>query len=192
MGAFGADYGQQIRLEVHGGCSRLPIIKQIMDVARQPNVGVCWNCNGQDLDGEGLEHNFNLVAARFGDTVHVRELNLTDYPYQQLVNLLVATNYDGWILLEGRIMPKDPIKALIEQREVFAQMVAKAQAGGAQPAAGGVKLTQSDDKVTVEINGKLFTEYRFKEPAAAVLLPGDRTDGPAGHAALAGREHRSG
>jgi sugar phosphate isomerase/epimerase len=26
LGRFGADYDQQIRLEVHGGCSRLPII----------------------------------------------------------------------------------------------------------------------------------------------------------------------
>ena len=29
-------------------------------------------------------------------------------------------------------------------------------------AAEGVKLTQSDDRVRVEINGELFTEYVFK------------------------------
>jgi len=171
LGQFAAGYGQKIRVEVHGGCSLLPTMKAIMDVVTQPNVGLCWNCNSQDLEGEGLDYNFKLVRARFGDTVHVRELNLTDYPYQQLMNLLVATNYDGWVLLEGRVMPKDPIKALIEQREVFAQMVAKAQSGAAQPAAGGVKLTQRDDKVTVEINGKLFTEYRFKEPQRPFFYP---------------------
>ncbi|HCO93735.1 MAG TPA: xylose isomerase, partial [Phycisphaerales bacterium] len=33
LGRFGADYGQQIRLEVHGACAPLPIIKKIMDVA---------------------------------------------------------------------------------------------------------------------------------------------------------------
>jgi sugar phosphate isomerase/epimerase len=171
LGQFAARYGQKVRLEVHGGCSLLPTIKAIMDVVNQPNVGVCWNCNAEDLKGEGLESNFKLVRSRFGDTVHVRELNLNDYPYQQLINLLVATNYDGWVLLEGRIMPKDPIQAMIEQREVFAQMVAKAQSGAAQPAAGGVKLTQGDDKVTVEINGKLFTEYRFKEPQRPFFYP---------------------
>ena len=42
---------------------------------------------------------------------------------------------------------------LAEQREVFAQMVSKAQSGGAAPASGGVKLTQGDDRIKVEING---------------------------------------
>jgi sugar phosphate isomerase/epimerase len=128
LGAFGADYGQQIRLEVHGRCSPLPIIKAIMDVADHPNVGVCWNSNAQDLEGEGLEHNFNLVKDRFGATAHVRELNLGDYPYQQLMDLFVKMDYAGWILLECRTAPKDRVAALIEQRKVWADMVAKAQA----------------------------------------------------------------
>jgi sugar phosphate isomerase/epimerase len=128
VGAFAADYGQQIRLEVHGSCGPLPIIKQIMDVADNPNVGVCWNCNGDELKGQGLEYYFNLVKDRFGATVHVRELNLRDYPYQELINLLVKADYAGWILLECRTKPKDPVAALIEQREVFQKMLATAQA----------------------------------------------------------------
>ena len=172
VGKFAADYGQKIRVEVHGGCSLLPTMKAIMDGVTEPNVGLCWNCNGQDLQGEGLEYNFKLVRSRFGDTVHVRELNLTDYPYQQLMDLLAGTSYEGWVLLEGRIMPKEPIAALVEQRQVFAQMVGKAQSGGATPAAGGgVKLTQSDNRVKVEINGKLFTEYRFQEPQRPFFYP---------------------
>jgi len=126
VGAFGADYGQQIRLEVHGQCALLPIIKQIMDVADHPNVGVCWNSNAQDLDGEGLVHNFNLVKDRFGATAHVRELNLDDYPYQQLMDLFVKMDYDGWILLECRTSPDDRVAALVEQRKVWEDMVAMA------------------------------------------------------------------
>ena len=72
VGAFAADYGQEIRLEVHGTCAELPVIKSIMDLVDQKNVGVCWNCNAQDLQGEGLEFNFNLVKSRFGATA-VRE-----------------------------------------------------------------------------------------------------------------------
>ncbi|MBN1347750.1 MAG: sugar phosphate isomerase/epimerase [Phycisphaerae bacterium] len=128
VGKFAADLGQQIRLEVHGSCCELPTIKAIMDVADHPSVAVCWNCNGQDLKGEGLVHNFNLVKDRFGDTVHVRELNLGDYPYQELMSLFVKMDYKGWILLEARTKPKDRIAALNEQREVFAKMVASAQA----------------------------------------------------------------
>lgn len=128
VGAFAADYGQEIRLEVHGTCAELPVIKSIMDLVDQKNVGVCWNCNSQDLQGEGLEFNFNLVKSRFGATAHVRELNINDYPYQKLIEMFVAMDYAGWILLEARTKPADRIAALIEQRKVFEEMVAKAQA----------------------------------------------------------------
>lgn len=126
IGAFAADYGQEIRLEVHGKCSPLPIMKQIIDQVTAPNVGLCWNSNGQDLEGEGLEYNFNLVKNRFGHTAHVREMNLTDYPYQQLMDLFVGIDYEGWVLLEAREEPKEPVKALIEQREVFEKMIGRA------------------------------------------------------------------
>jgi len=171
LGRFAAAYGQKIRVEVHGrGTSSLPVIKAIMDVADHPNVGVCWNSNSQDLEGEGLKYNFNLVRARFSDTVHVRELNIGSYPYQDLMNLFVASNYNGWILLEARTKPQDRVKALAEQREVFEQMVAKAQAAK-QPHQSGVKITEHDEKVTVEINGKLFTEYRFKDAQRPYFYP---------------------
>src|SRR5262245_5151783 len=46
LGKFAADYGQQIRLEVHGfGTSHLPHIRKMMDIASHPLVGVCWNSN---------------------------------------------------------------------------------------------------------------------------------------------------
>jgi sugar phosphate isomerase/epimerase len=128
LGRFGADYGQEIRVEVHGRkTSQLPIMKQIFDVADHQNVGVCWNCNDVDLHGKGLEYNFNLVKDRFGATVHVREFNVGQYPYQQLINLFVNMDYGGWILLEARTKPQDRVKALAEQRALFEQMVAKAQ-----------------------------------------------------------------
>lgn len=127
VGAFAADYGQQIRLEVHGQCAPLPIIKAIMDVADHPNVGVCWNSNPQDLEGEGLEHNFNLVKDRFGATAHVRPLDTPSYPYQQLINLYVRMDYDGWIMLEDGRVPDDPVTLLAQQAVLFKKMMAKAQ-----------------------------------------------------------------
>lgn len=124
VGKFGADHGQQIRLEVHGNeTQELPNIKAIMDVADHKNVTVCWNSNDEDLIGQGLEYNFKLVKDRLGDTVHVRELNIGSYPYQQLFNLFKAVNYKGWILLEARTEPDDLVAALEEQRKVFEGMV---------------------------------------------------------------------
>jgi len=171
LGRFAANLGQQVRLEVHGGCSRLPVIKEIMDVATHPNVGVCWNSNSQDLEGEGLVHNFNLVKDRFADIVHVRELNVGSYPYQELMNLFVGMDYSGWILLEARTKPKDRVAALIEQREVFQQMVANAQKSKAVRGGSGVKISKGDKKLRVEIDSKLFTEYRFDEPQRPFFYP---------------------
>jgi sugar phosphate isomerase/epimerase len=121
---YGAKYGQKIRVEVHGaGTSELPVIRDIFAVATHPNVYVCWNSNDEDLNGDGLQANVNMVLPRFGDTVHVRELNIGNYPYTQLMQLFKQANYSGWILLECRTDPADKVAAMIEQREVFERML---------------------------------------------------------------------
>lgn len=123
VAAYGADYGQQIRLEVHGNeTQELPNIKAMMDIATHPNATVCWNCNPEDLIGEGLAYNFNLVKDRFGDTVHVRELDDSSYPYAQLMQLFLQMSYKGWILLECRTSPPDRVQALAEQRRIFERL----------------------------------------------------------------------
>jgi sugar phosphate isomerase/epimerase len=127
VGEYGEGFGQQIRLEVHGQCAELPTIKAILDVADHRNVAVCWNSNPQDLQGQGLEHNFNLVAKRFGRTCHVHELDDEKYPYQQLFKLLVKSGYVGWVLLESGKVPEDPVAALTQQRKLFTQLLANAK-----------------------------------------------------------------
>lgn len=127
LAKYGADLGQQIRLEVHGEATQeLPAIKQIMDVATHPNATICWNCNPQDLNGKGFQDNFNLVKSRFGATCHVRELDRTDYPYQALLTNLVNMNYEGWVLLECHTNPADKVASMKAQRAVFDQMIGKA------------------------------------------------------------------
>ncbi|MCA9119283.1 MAG: TIM barrel protein [Planctomycetaceae bacterium] len=127
LGQYAEGFGQQIRLEVHGQCAELPTIKAIMDIADHDNVAVCWNSNPQDLQGQGLEHNLSLVRNRFGATCHVRELESPDYPYQQLIDLLVKSDYDGWIMLESSSKPADKVAALAAQVALFQEMVKKAQ-----------------------------------------------------------------
>ena len=120
---FGDALGQQIRVEVHGrGTSELPVIRDIFKVATNPNATVCWNSNDVDLQGGGLAENFDMVKGRFGDTVHIRELNVEKYPYADLMKRFKAMNYGGWILLEARTNPADKVAALIEQRKIFEQM----------------------------------------------------------------------
>lgn len=126
LGEYAAGFGQQVRLEVHGQCAELPTIKAIMDIATDENVAVCWNSNPTDLKGEGLEANFNLVAKRFGQTLHVHELESKDYPYPELFKLLVKANYEGWVLLEAASKRDDYVAALAEQKKLFDQLLAAA------------------------------------------------------------------
>jgi sugar phosphate isomerase/epimerase len=125
VAAFGADYDQQIRLEVHGGCARLPIIKQIMDVATHPSVGVCWNSNDSDLEHPGLEYNFDLVKNRLGATAHVKALE--GYPFAELMKLFVRAGYRGWWLIEaGGKPPADREQAFARLREQFDKLFSAA------------------------------------------------------------------
>ena len=129
LGNYANNMGQKLRLEVHGeGTQELPNIKTIMDFVENDGTTVCWNCNDQDLIGNGLEYNFNLVKNRLGDITHVREMNIGNYPYQQLMDMFVKMDYKGWILLECRTDPTDKVAALKEQRQVWKDMVARAQA----------------------------------------------------------------
>ena len=128
LAEFATGFGQQIRLEIHGQCCQLPTIKAIMDVADNPNVALCWNSNPQDLEDPGLEHNFNLVKSRLGETTHVHLMDSKSYPHQQLLDLYVKLDYSGWWLLEEGVIPADPAAELIKQREMFDKMLADSRA----------------------------------------------------------------
>lgn len=124
VGKFANDYGQIVRVEVHGRKTQeIPVMKAIFDQVTEPLVKICWNSNDQDLLPPGLEANFSSLKKWFGDTVHVRELNEGSYPYQQLFDLFNAMNYTGWILLEARTEPSDTVAAMKEQLAIFNKMI---------------------------------------------------------------------
>jgi sugar phosphate isomerase/epimerase len=100
LGEFGDSLGIKIRLEVHGkDTSLLPNIKTIMDVAAHRNVGVCWNSNQTDLEGQGFDYNFDLVKDRIF-SVHMRDLYLEEYPFRKLLTRLNEVQFDGFCLAE--------------------------------------------------------------------------------------------
>jgi len=132
LGEYASGFGQQVRLEVHGQCQELPTIKAIMDIAQHESVGVCWNSNQADLNGEGLDHNFHLVARRFGETCHIHELEDPKYPFARLFELLVKVDYGGWLLMEAASKPADRVQALGEQRKRFDHMLESAQKAAAK------------------------------------------------------------
>lgn len=128
IGDYAVGFGQEIRLEVHGKeTSNLDHIRTIMEAADRGNVRVCWNCNGEDLAGEGIEANFAKVRDYLGRTVHIREVNTGDYPYDKLASLLVDADYEGFVCLEARTKPADRVAALAEQRDLFMKLVMDAR-----------------------------------------------------------------
>jgi hypothetical protein len=124
VGAFAADYGQQVRLEAHGNAGELPTMRAIMDHVVQPSVRVKLNSDKRDTQGKGFEHNFNMVKDILGDTLHLHNLNDAAFPYQLQMDLLVKMGWCGWQLLEVSDKVPDRVKALTEQRQLWDQMLA--------------------------------------------------------------------
>jgi sugar phosphate isomerase/epimerase len=130
LGDYSLGFGQEIRLEIHGGVSDQGHVRKVMEVAAADNVRVCWNSNDKDLEGDGIERNFAKVQDFLGHTTHIRELGTdSKYPYETLAKLLVAADYDGWVCLEGHKPPAgDRIQELAAQRTLWGELVAKARA----------------------------------------------------------------
>lgn len=111
-GKFAADYGQEIRLEVHGrGTSEPSVVKDIMGIADHPHVGVCWNSNPTDVMEGSVRHSFELLKGRLSSVTHINNLYDPAYPYRELFALLRAENYGGWCLSESP-ETSDPIRLM--------------------------------------------------------------------------------
>jgi sugar phosphate isomerase/epimerase len=120
-GEFAQQYGVQIRLEVHGGgTSLVPNVRKILDYANQPNVWACWNSNDNDLAGDGLQANFDLVAGRIG-LVHMRDLYIENYPWRELFSLLKKSGYTGFCLAEIQASA-DPERVLKYYRALWLEL----------------------------------------------------------------------
>ena len=111
LGQFADNYGVVLRVEVHGqGTALLPNIRRILEVSDHKSVGVCWNSNPTDLDGDGFDHNFDLVKHKMF-AVHLRDLYLEDYPFRRLFARLNEIGFAGYCLAE--IPPSDdPVRVM--------------------------------------------------------------------------------
>jgi sugar phosphate isomerase/epimerase len=125
VAAFAADYGVEIRTEVHGrGTSEIPNMIQIMQHSTHPNSRLCWNCNPVDLEGEGLRKNYLALKDRVS-TIHIHDLRSEKgYPWTEFFALLKETKFVGWTLLEDGKVPQDIPAAMAEVRSVWEKLVA--------------------------------------------------------------------
>ncbi|NIA14505.1 MAG: TIM barrel protein [Nitrospiraceae bacterium] len=105
---FAANLGVETRMEVHGGNgSCYPVnIRKMVDAADHPNALVCWNSNqGEEDENGSIQANFDLLKHKIG-LVHIIELGVYNYPWQELFDLLRDIDYQGYCLAEIAYNPE--------------------------------------------------------------------------------------
>jgi sugar phosphate isomerase/epimerase len=122
VGKYAADFGQMIRLENHGTAGDLDNLLGIMKGVNRTNVRI--KLNGHKADAQDFARRFEGVKRLLGDTLHMHELNRGNFPYQLQTDLLIGAGWEGWCLVEATSLVPDPLKALIEEREIWEQLVA--------------------------------------------------------------------
>jgi sugar phosphate isomerase/epimerase len=110
-GAFAAEQGVEIWLEVHGqDTCHPPRIRTIMEHCGHPQVGVCWNSNDTDMLDGSVKPYFELLAPWI-KSCHITELARPVYPWKELFGLLQGIGYDRFTLAEIADSP-DPERLL--------------------------------------------------------------------------------
>lgn len=101
VAAAAADLGIETRMEVHGkGSSEPKHMRMMADVADHPNALICWNSNTGEQDEHGsIRANFDLLKDRIA-LVHITEIGVYQYPWQELFDLLKGIGYQGYCLTE--------------------------------------------------------------------------------------------
>lgn len=107
VATYASDLGVKVRLEVHGkGSSDPKMIRMIMDYADHPAAVVNWNSNAADMDAQGsIESSFNLLKDKI-EHVHINEIGVYQYPWQDLFDRLKAMDYAGWCMAEIAYNPE--------------------------------------------------------------------------------------
>lgn len=124
LGEYAAGFGQVIRLENHGQCAPIPIMREIIEQVHAPNVGLCWNSNRVDLEAPGFEANLRSVLDRLADTAHICGTPANVYPYGDLCRILTAASWNGWLLIENGQPTENLTESLKATKAEFDRLLA--------------------------------------------------------------------
>ncbi|MCC6795142.1 MAG: sugar phosphate isomerase/epimerase [Candidatus Hydrogenedentes bacterium] len=107
VAVFSEGVGVKVRIEVHGKITSEPKnMRTILDHANHPYVVANWNSNGADMDeSKSIGANFELLKKDI-EHVHINEIGVYQYPWQDLFNRLKAMDYKGWCLAEIAFNPE--------------------------------------------------------------------------------------
>jgi len=120
VAAAASDMGVEVWMEVHGheATRSLPGIRKMLDHADHPNAKVCWNSNaGEENEHGSIKPNFDLVKHAIGE-VHITDIGVYQYPWQELFHLLREIHFTGYCLAEIQYNP-EPERFMRYYRTLF-------------------------------------------------------------------------
>lgn len=99
-GAAGQNFGVEIWVEVHGRDSSQPErMAKMMEAAKHPQVGICWNSNQEDLTNGSVKQSFARLKPWLR-SAHINELWKPEYPWRELFGLMKESGYNRYTLAE--------------------------------------------------------------------------------------------
>ncbi len=120
-GEYGARYGVEVWLEVHGReTQNPPNIAAMMKACNHPQVGACWNSNPTDVVNGSVRQNFDLLRP-YLKSCHINELANPAYPWRELFTLMRKSGYDRWTLCEVA-ESKEPERFLAYYRALWTEL----------------------------------------------------------------------
>ena len=120
LGDYGARYGVEIWMEVHGkDTQEPPNSAAIMRATKHNNVGLCWNSNPTDVVNGSVKQSFDLLRPWIKNC-HINEL-ISGYPYRELFALLRQSKYDRYTLCEAQ-ESKEPERFLAWYRAFWMEL----------------------------------------------------------------------
>ena len=120
LGDYGARYGVEIWVEVHGkDTQEPPNSAAIMRATKHTNVGLCWNSNPTDVVNGSVKQSFELLRPWIKNC-HINEL-VSGYPYRELFSLLRQSKYDRYTLCEAQ-ESKEPERFLAWYRALWMEL----------------------------------------------------------------------
>ncbi|MGD9497509.1 MAG: sugar phosphate isomerase/epimerase family protein [Armatimonadota bacterium] len=91
----GAQVGAKVRFEMHGHFNTPELCLQVVGDADPAGIGLIFNCNPIDVADGSVERTWNAVRERVIH-VHLHDLADPQFPYDELVRLLVRDGFEGW------------------------------------------------------------------------------------------------
>lgn len=120
VATFAEGVGVQVRLEVHGGGGSADPrnVRKMMDAADHKNALICWNSNSGEQDEKGsIQWAFDLLKDKIGQ-VHITDIGIYQYPWQELFTNLNGIKFQGYCLAEIAYN-EDPVRFMKYYRTLF-------------------------------------------------------------------------